>query len=98
MTTALHPRPATHPIRCEICGNAIHHPDALFIADPTYPVCRSFECRNLLRQKSGMTTTMFKTHIEFKRKVNTERVAREALNWADALMLTLDSDMRTAES
>ena len=80
MTTALHPRPAMHPIRCEICGNAIHHPDALLIADPTYPVCRSFECRNLLRQKSGMTTTMFKTHIEFKRKVNTERVAREALH------------------
>lgn len=63
---------------CEICGCVIHHPDTLLIADPDYPVCRAFECRNLLRQKSSMTPAVFKSHIEFKRQVNAQRLAREA--------------------
>ena len=78
MTNGLTAYQTPSQVRCEICGGAINHPDTLLIADPTYPVCRYFECRNMLRQKSTMTPAVFKTHIEFKRKVNAERLAREA--------------------
>ena len=79
MTNSLTAHPASHQTTCEICGNTIHHPDTLLIADPAYPICRSFECRNMLRQKSSMTPALFKTQIEFKRKINAERLAREAI-------------------
>lgn len=78
MTNGLTAYQTPSQVTCEICGCAINHPDTLLIADPAYPVCRYFECRNMLRQKSSMTPAIFKTHIEFKRKVNAERLAREA--------------------
>lgn len=64
--------------KCEVCDCAISYLDSLQINELGYPVCRSLACRNVMSQKSAMAPVLFKSHLEFNKKLIHQRRETEA--------------------
>jgi len=64
--------------KCEVCDSLLTYPDFLVTSDLGYLVCRSFDCRRIMGQKSIMTPLFFKSHLEFNRKLIRQRCERDA--------------------
>ena len=63
---------------CEVCDNELTYIDTLTANDAEYSVCRSLACRQVMKQKSAMTPHMFKSHLDFNRKLITQRREKDA--------------------
>ena len=55
--------------RCEVCDSTISRFDSLAIKDLGYSVCRSFNCRRIMSQKSTMTPLLFKSNVLFNKNL-----------------------------
>ncbi len=78
MTNTCTTLPFTNKAECEVCGCTINFPDTMQMEDLGYSVCRSFDCRRIMSQKSSMAPMLFKAHLEFQRKLTRERHERQA--------------------
>jgi hypothetical protein len=65
-------------MECEVCGNALTYPEALQIKNENYIVCRSFDCRRIIRQKESMPSHMFNSHVKFQNKLVKDNRDRQA--------------------
>jgi len=64
--------------KCEVCDNLLTYPDFLVTKDMGYSVCRSFDCQRIMSHKATMTPLLFKSHLEFNRKLIHQRRVRDA--------------------
>jgi len=64
--------------KCEVCDSLLTYPDFLVTSDLDYSVCRAFDCRRIMGQKSTMAPLFFKSHLEFNRKLIRQRRERDA--------------------
>jgi len=64
--------------KCEVCDSVITYPDYLLMKDLDYVVCKSFDCRRIMSQKSSMSPHMFKNNLEFNKKLQQKRKKRDA--------------------
>jgi len=63
---------------CESCGCEITYSDFLITKDLGYSVCRSFDCVRMMKQKSSMSPLLFKSQLEFNKKLNRQNRERDA--------------------
>ncbi len=55
--------------KCEVCDALLPHIDRLNYIDIGYSVCRSPDCRRVMKKKSSMNHYMFRSHLDFNRKL-----------------------------
>lgn len=67
-----------HQAKCEVCDNELAYIDTLTANGAEYSVCRSLACKNVMKQKSAMTPHMFKSHLDFNRKLIRQRREKDA--------------------
>lgn len=63
--------------RCEVCLNPLTSLDPPRHANNGHSLCRSFDCKRVLDQKSVMEPTLYKHHLEFQRKLIHQRQEKE---------------------
>ncbi len=69
-------------LRCEVCRTPLTPLDSTpFDATPrsssTYSICRSFDCKRVMDQKTTMEPTLFKHHLAFQCKLIQQRQEKE---------------------
>lgn len=65
-------------LNCDVCGNIINHAQAMKLIGKDYQVCHAFECNRLINQRRSMSPGMFRSHIEFQRKLLQQHRKRNA--------------------
>ena len=68
----------SNDLKCEVCNAAISFPESIQLKDLGYLVCKSFDCRKIMSQKSTMTSSLFQSHLNFQRNQYNVRLAEEA--------------------
>lgn len=63
--------------QCEVCDSNLTYPEFLLARDLGYSVCRLFDCKRIMSQKSSMTPLLFRSHLEFNRKQRQIRSERD---------------------
>jgi hypothetical protein len=64
------------PARCEVCDIEVSMFDARLKKSQGYVVCRSFECRRIMKQKPSMSQSFFQRLAETKKRIVQARIAR----------------------
>ena len=64
--------------KCEVCGCVIASQDRMQLNDLGYSVCRSFECKRVMSQKSVLPPLMFESHLAFNKKLIQQHRDRDA--------------------
>lgn len=54
---------------CEVCDIELTHADKLLAEKLEYMVCQSFNCKRIMGQKSSMAPSLFKSHLNFNKKI-----------------------------
>ena len=64
-------------VKCVACGVKISYAEYVAQKNNDYLVCQSFECRQVMDQKSNMPPLMFQFRLDFHRKLVSERNEKE---------------------
>ena len=67
----------TKSLRCEVCLIPLTPLDLPQHDNSGHSLCRSFDCKRVLDQKSVMEPTLYKHHLEFQRKLIHQRQEKE---------------------
>ena len=70
--------PIFNQVKCEVCDCTLSHLDLLSTNYLGYLVCRSFDCRRTMSQKSSMPPAAFSTRLKFQKSLIHERSERAA--------------------